>query len=184
MKLSLMLEKEIKTERLIIKSPQMDDAVELTELINDKSVVKWLSDIPFPYTVRHAEEFIERSQEKALKNESYNFTIFQNNKNIIGGIGLTEFRNQSCELGYWLGKKYWRNGFATEAVTGMLDFGFIQLNLIEIFASYKIGNEGSKRVLTKCGIQFNLEKQEFDSVLLKEETLIEMININAAEDQP
>ena len=40
MKLSLMLEKEIKTERLIIKSPQMDDAVELTELINDKSVVK------------------------------------------------------------------------------------------------------------------------------------------------
>ena len=50
MKLSLMLEKEIKTERLIIKSPQMDDAVELTELINDKSVVKWLSDIPFPYT--------------------------------------------------------------------------------------------------------------------------------------
>ena len=101
-----MLEKEIKTERLIIKSPQMDDAVELTELINDKSVVKWLSDIPFPYTVRHAEEFIERSQEKALKNESYNFMIFQNNK-MLGGIGLTEFRNQSCELGYWLGKKYW-----------------------------------------------------------------------------
>ena len=80
MKLSLMLEKEIKTERLIIKSPQMDDAVELTELINDKSVVKWLSDIPFPYTMRHAEEFIERAQEKALKNESYNFMIFQNNK--------------------------------------------------------------------------------------------------------
>ena len=48
MKLSLMLEKEIKTERLIIKSPQIDDAVELTELINYKSVVKWLSDIPFP----------------------------------------------------------------------------------------------------------------------------------------
>ena len=124
MKLSLMLEKEIKTERLIIKSPQMDDAVELTELINDKSVVKWLSDIPFPYTVRHAEEFIERAQEKALKNESYNFTIFQNDKKIIGGIGLTEFRNQSCELGYWLGKKYWSNGFATEAVNGILDFGF------------------------------------------------------------
>ena len=183
MKLSLMLEKEIKTERLIIKSPQMDDAVQLTELINDKSVVKWLSDIPFPYTVRHAEEFIERSQEKALKNESYNFMIFQKNK-MLGGIGLTEFRNQSCELGYWLGKKYWRNGFATEAVTGMLDFGFIQLNLIEIFASYKIGNEGSKRVLTKCGFQFNREKQEFDSVLLQEETLIEMIKINAAEDQP
>ena len=174
MKLSLMLEKEIKTERLIIKSPQMDDAVELTELINDKSVVKWLSDIPFPYTVRHAEEFIERAQEKALKNESYNFMIFQNNK-MIGGIGLTEFRKRSCELGYWLGKKYWGNGFATEAVNGILDFGFNNLKRKEIYAAYKLGNEGSKRVLKKCGFQFFREKEEFDSVTLKEESLIEMI---------
>ena len=177
-----MLEKEIKTERLTIKPPKMDDAVELTKLINEKSVVKWLSDIPFPYTMRHAEEFIERSQEKTLKNESYNFMIFQNN-NMLGGIGLTELNNQSSELGYWLGKKYWRNGFATEAVTGILDFGFVQLKLKEIFASYKIGNEGSKRVLTKCGFQFHREKQEFDSILLKEETLIEMIKINGTENQ-
>ena len=183
MRLFHMLRKEIRTERLLIKSPEIDHRFELTQLINDKDVSKWLSDIPFPYTLNHAEEFIQRSREKALKHETYNFMIFQNNK-MLGGIGLTDFRNQSCELGYWLGKKYWRYGFATEAVTGMLDFGFIQLNLIEIFASYKIGNEGSKRVLTKCGFQFNREKQEFDSVLLQEETLIEMIKINAAEDQP
>ena len=152
-----MCEKVIKTERLKLKSPQMDDGVGLTELINDKSVVKWLSDIPFPYTVRHAEEFIERAQEKALKNESYNFMIFQNNK-MIGGIGLTEFRKRSCELGYWLGKKYWGNGFATEAVNGILDFGFNNLKRKEIYAAYKLGNEGSKRVLKKCGFQFFREK--------------------------
>ena len=174
MRLSLMCEKVIKTERLKLKSPQMDDGVGLTELINDKSVVKWLSDIPFPYTVRHAEEFIERAQEKALKNESYNFMIFQNNK-MIGGIGLTEFRKRSCELGYWLGKKYWGNGFATEAVNGILDFGFNNLKRKEIYAAYKLGNEGSKRVLKKCGFQFFREKEEFDSVTLKEESLIEMI---------
>ena len=169
-----MFEKEIKTERLKLKSPQMDDGVGLTELINDKSVVKWLSDIPFPYTVRHAEEFIERAQEKALKNESYNFMIFQNNK-MIGGIGLTEFRKRSCELGYWLGKKYWGNGFATEAVNGILDFGFNNLKRKEIYAAYKLGNEGSKRVLKKCGFQFFREKEEFDSITQKEESLIEMV---------
>jgi len=169
-----MFEKEIKTERLKLKSPQMDDGVGLTELINDKSVVKWLSDIPFPYTVRHAEKFIEQAQEKALKNESYNFMIFQNNK-MIGGIGLTEFRERSCQLGYWLGKKYWGNGFATEAVNGILDFGFNNLERKEIYAAYKLGNDGSKRVLKKCGFRFFREKEEFDSVTLKEESLIEMI---------
>ena len=100
--------------------------------------------------------------------------IFQNNK-MIGGIGLTEFRKRSCELGYWLGKKYWGNGFATEAVNGILDFGFNNLKRKEIYAAYKLGNEGSKRVLKKCGFQFFREKEEFDSVTLKEERLIEMI---------
>ena len=55
-----MLIKDIKTERLIIKIPVIDDRFELTQLINDKHVIKWLSDMPFPYTLSHAEEFIER----------------------------------------------------------------------------------------------------------------------------
>ena len=169
-----MLMKEIRTERLLIKTPEINDKFELTQLINDKDVIKWLSDIPFPYTLNHAEEFIERSQEEVLKQESYNFMIFQDRK-MLGGIGFSEFNNKSCQVGYWLGKKYWGNGFATEAVKSILGFGFDQLNLEEIYAAYKIGNEGSKRVLTKCGFEFYREKREFDSVLLKEESLIEMI---------
>tara|TARA_Y100001970_G_C14193779_1_gene836914 strand:- start:1568 stop:2083 length:516 start_codon:yes stop_codon:yes gene_type:complete len=169
-----MLMKEIRTERLLIKTPEIDDKFELTQLINDKDVIKSLSEIPFPYTIRHAEEFIERSQEEVLKHESYNFMIFHDRK-MLGGIGLRDFNENSCELGYWLGKKYWGNGFASEAVNGILDFGFDQLNLEEIYAAYKIGNEGSKRVLTKCGFEFYREKKEFDSLLLKEESLIEMI---------
>ena len=67
-----MLMKEIRTERLLIKTPEIDDKFELTQLINDKDVIKWLSEIPFPYTLSHAEEFIERSRERVLKKESYN----------------------------------------------------------------------------------------------------------------
>ena len=109
-----------------------------------------------------------------MKRETYNFMIFKEKK-MLGGIGLTEFKKKSCELGYWLGKRYWGIGFATEAVFCILGFGFGQLNLEEIYAAYKIGNEGSKRVLTKCGFEFYREKKEFDSLLLKEESLIEMI---------
>lgn len=169
-----MLMKEIRTERLLIKTPEIDDKFELTQLINDKDVIKWLSEIPFPYTLSHAEEFIERSRERVLKQESYNFMIFQDKK-MIGGIGLSEFNNKSCQVGYWLGKKYWGNGFATEAVNGILDFGFKQLSLEEIFAAYKIDNDGSKRVLTKCGFQYCRKKYEYDSVLNEEVLLTEMI---------
>ena len=174
MRFSQMLKEVLITERLVIKSPEIDDKVELTQLINDYDVVQWLSTIPFPYTIGDAEDFIERSQEKILKQESYNFMIYQNNK-LLGGIALTEFNGPSCELGYWLGKRYWGNGFATEAVGGILKFGFDDLSLNEIYASYKIGNEASKNVLKKCGFHFYREFQEFDSVLEKNEQLIEMV---------
>ena len=169
-----MLMKEIRTERLLIKTPEIDDKFELTQLINDKDVIKWLSEIPFPYTLSHAEEFIERSRERVLKQESYNFMIFQDKK-MIGGIGLSEFNNKSCQVGYWLGKKYWGNGFATEALKSILDFGFDQLNLEEIFAAYKIGNDGSKMVLSKCGFEYFRKKCEYDSVLNEEALLTEVV---------
>ena len=169
-----MLIKEIRTERLLIKIPEINDKSELIQLINDKDVIKWLSEIPFPYTLNHAEEFIERSQERALKQESYNFMIFQDKK-MIGGIGLTEFNNQSCQVGYWLGKQYWGNGFATEALKSILNFGFDELNLEKIYAAYKIGNEGSIRVLTKCGFEYSRKKYEYDSELNEAVFLTEMI---------
>ena len=169
-----MLMKEIRTERLLIKTPEIDDKFELTQLINDKDVIKWLSDIPFPYTLNHAEEFIERSQQEALKQESYNFMIFHNGK-MMGGIGLRDLYNKSCQVGYWLGKQYWGNGFATEALKSILDFGFGQLNLEKIYAAYKIGNEGSIRVLAKCGFEYSRNKYEYDIELKEEALLIEMI---------
>ena len=169
-----MLMKEIRTERLLIKTPEIDDKFELTQLINDKHVIKWLSEIPFPYTLSHAEEFIERSRERVLKQESYNFMIFQDKK-MIGGIGLSEFNNKSCQVGYWLGKKYWGNGFATEALKSISDFGFGELNLEKIYAAYKIGNEGSIRVLNKSGFEYSRKKYEYDSVLNEEVFLTEMI---------
>ena len=169
-----MLMKEIRTERLLIKTPEINDKFELTQLINDKDVIKWLSEIPFPYTLSHAEEFIERSRERVLKQESYNFMIFQDKK-MIGGIGLSEFNNKSCQVGYWLGKQYWGNGFATEALKSILDFGFDHLNLEKIYAAYKNGNQGSIRVLTKCGFEYSRKKYEYDSVMNEEVFLTEMI---------
>ena len=94
---------------------------------------------------------------------------------MIGGIGLSEFNNNSCQVGYWLGKKYWGNGFATEALKSILDFGFHQLNLDKIYAAYKIGNEGSIRVLNKSGFEYSRKKYEYDSVLNEEVFLTEMI---------
>ena len=117
---------------------------------------------------------LRKNLEKVLKQEFKTYMIFHNKK-MIGGIELRDFNEHSCELGYWLGKKYWGKGFATEAVGRLLELGFDELNLNEIYAAYKVGNEASKKVLEKSGFQFYRLKEEFDSVLEKNEQLIEMV---------
>ena len=88
MRLSHMLKEVLKTERLVIKPPEIDDKIELTQLTNDYEVVQWLSNMPFPYQLEDAEVFIEQSQEKILKQEIKTYMIFHN-KNMLGGIAVS-----------------------------------------------------------------------------------------------
>lgn len=76
---------------------------------------------------------------------------------IIGMISLMNVseKNRNAEIGYWLGKKYWGKGYATEAVSLILRYGFKELKLFRIWARVFHPNLTSIRLLEKVG--FTLE---------------------------
>ena len=51
------------------------------------------------------------------------------------------------EVTYWLGKSYWGQGIATQALTAFLDM----VQVRPIFARVAKDNPASRRVLEKCG---------------------------------
>ena len=61
--------------------------------------------------------------------------------------------HRRAELGYWIGAPYWRKGFATEAASAALAFGFETLRLNRIYAHHFAGNTASQRVLEKIGMR-------------------------------
>ena len=73
-------------------------------------------------------------------------------RQLIGTVGLaiSDFDHQA-EIGYWLGRDYWGQGFCTEAVIAVLDYGFETLGLNRIFAQHIARNGASARVLEKAG---------------------------------
>lgn len=84
------------------------------------------------------------------------------NGRIVGSIGLhfkedtyLTSKDDECELGYWIGMPYWRNGYATEAVTRVLEYAFADLNVSTIWSSHYDGNYKSKSVLEKLGFVFH-----------------------------
>ena len=61
---------------------------------------------------------------------------------------------QSAEIGYWLGVKYWGNGYATEAARALIDHTFTELGCEALQAAARVTNPASRRVLEKCGFQW------------------------------
>ena len=134
---------EIKTKRLLIKKPQIRDKQKLILGLNDIDVCKWLENVPFPYSDKDADKWIN-----SLTNNNLEFNIFLEN-NLIGGVGLKE----DCRLGYWLGKDYWGNGYATEAGRELIEYAYKIIKIKKITARYMTENTSSAKVLEKLGFK-------------------------------
>ena len=148
----------IETERLIIRRFKIEDAQEVYECCNDYDVVKTTLGMPWPYTEEMAKGWILRQPAREESGTSYEFAIcFKDNPNkIVGCVSLMgiDQRAKRGEMGYWVGKKYWKQGIATEAAKAMIEFGFKKLGLHSIIARYFEINPASGRVMQKCGMTY------------------------------
>lgn len=85
----------------------------------------------------------------------------------IGWCGL-KYRPEMkmVDLGYRLMKKYWGQGYATEAARRCIEYGFQVLAMKKIFAAAHVDNTASQKVLEKVGMQF-IGRQIIDNCLTK-----------------
>lgn len=60
----------------------------------------------------------------------------------------------AAELGYWIAEQYWANGYATEASRVLTRRAFDELGVKRIYATYRVENARSKRVLEKLGFEY------------------------------
>ena len=60
----------------------------------------------------------------------------------------------AAEIGYWVGRPHWGNGFATEAARALIDHAFETTRIAAVVASCRVINETSRRVLEKCGLHY------------------------------
>ena len=152
---------ELQSQRLLLKKPGPDDLDALVAQIGDWEVAKWLSRVPYPYTLDDARDWLDSNRLHAL-----NFNIYRRDS-LIGGVGLTADDDDYFELGYWLGRDHWGNGYATEAARCLLDHATNELKMSNIKSSYMLGNGDSANVLKKLGFR-EIGESEIYSIALGE----------------
>lgn len=146
----------IRTKRLLLRPYLLSDAGDLQRLAGDFDVAKGTLLMPHPYDDGMAEEFITAQEKTIAEDGAFNLGIFsRETEELIGGIALGVNKEHStAELGFWIGKPYWGNGYCTEAVAAMVEFGFTALGLRRIFAEHFTDNPASGRVLEKLGFVY------------------------------
>lgn len=151
-------------------------AESMQQLANDFEVAKWTR-LPYPYPPNGAVQFISH---QIMERDAGNAFIFamENDNTFVGACGLHNVTNDDGpELGYWVGKQYWGNGYATRATQQLVRFGFEHLRLKRIHAHAIESNNASRRVLEKSGFRFLGLKEHFDKHIQQPHTRIALYEI-------
>ncbi|NBC32437.1 MAG: GNAT family N-acetyltransferase [Alphaproteobacteria bacterium] len=149
----------LETRRLLLRRHRPEDAPALVRALDNWAVVKWLAEVPLPYTLEQALDWIALTRTAWQQGRDYQLLItLKPGGTVIGQIGLrvdTPFEpvERSAELGYWLAEADWGHGYGPEAAGAMVDFGFRRLGLDRIRATCLPDNHRSLTVLTGLGLR-------------------------------
>jgi RimJ/RimL family protein N-acetyltransferase len=144
----------IRTERLLLRPLRPEDAEPICAQITDWEVMRWLSQPPWPYTLQDAVGFIQSCSAHDLTTTA--FAIAREGA-LIGVIdmrinrALLPQRGPGPNLGYWLGRAHWGNGYVTEAARGLLTCAFAAGVGETVYSGAFADNTASLRVLEKLG---------------------------------
>lgn len=138
----------MKTARLRLRPVVNGDAARIAVLAGDWEVASMTGRIPYPYSEEEAQYWISgvAASEKVFGIE------FRGE--LIGICGFTLDEDGSAELGYWIGREYWGEGFATEAAREVMRYGFAKGGVRRFICKHLTGNPASERVIRKLGFKY------------------------------
>lgn len=84
------------------------------------------------------------------------FLVRKSDQTLVGGITVSRMLRgvaQSCSIGYWVGEPFTRQGYMSEAVTGLYREIFETMQFHRIEAACLPNNDASIKLLEKIGFQ-------------------------------
>lgn len=134
---------ELRTPRLRLRQRRRGDVPAFLDGLNDWEVVRWLTVVPYPYTLDDVDDWLARRKPIAVGNA--HFTIERPDMGMIGVVSLDN------HLGYWLARAQHGRGYMTEACVALLEWHFASRPDDVVPSSYHVGNDASAAVQRKLG---------------------------------
>jgi ribosomal-protein-alanine N-acetyltransferase len=143
----------IETDRLILNKISMDDQMDIWELFGDEQVTTF-TDFSTRVNYEDSKKVLDYFISCYEQREQYRFAIrLKETNEMIGTFGLFAFDDTSdlAEIGYELKRKYWKKGYMTECLGGIVETFFLKMNGHRLEAIITPENIDSEKMLVRCG---------------------------------
>lgn len=145
---------KIETARLVLRPWTIEDAEPLFKYAADPLVG--------PAAGWNVHESVEDSRriirEILSENGTFAVIIKENGPEPVGSIGYFPCTAAEAggapEIGYWIARPFWGNGYIPEAVEALLALLFRTEKHPQVWCAHFTGNEKSRRVIEKCGFAY------------------------------
>jgi len=140
-----------RTERLLLRPGWAEDAPALARAIADEAIVRNLGTAPWPYGEAEAREFLAKPRDPVLPK----FLLMRRTDGepeLIGAAGFGRKPSGEVEIGYWIARAHWGQGYATEACRQLVEIART-IGLCRLHAAHFADNPASGRVLEKLGFR-------------------------------
>jgi RimJ/RimL family protein N-acetyltransferase len=151
----------METERLFLRRYAEKDKKHFIALFTDVAVMKYVGNGVM--TGEQAEAFWRKLFETLYPQNFNIWAVFTRaDSRYVGHAGIypRPAKKQDWEFVYFLNRESWGKGYATEIARRIVEYGFEELNLPEVFATVDDEHSASIRILEKSGMNF--ERFEFD----------------------
>jgi RimJ/RimL family protein N-acetyltransferase len=149
----------LRTDRLLLRTFRLDDLPHYAVLNAHPEVAKYLGGT---LTQEDSDEIAEWANEVyELDHMGLLAVERREDGRFLGMCGLHHQSSmpKDVEVAWRLAHEHWGNGYATEAATAWLDYGFDTLGLPEIISMTDEANERSRAVMRRLGMRFDRVQQ-------------------------
>jgi len=139
----------LETDRLIIRRFREDDWQDMYEYLSQESVVKYEPYDPFTL------EDCKQSAAGRSKNDSFFAVCLKEDNKLIGHVYFNQQQPLdflTWEMGYVFNPAYYGKGYATEACTRVMKYGFEELGAHRVMARCNPENAPSWRLMERLSM--------------------------------
>ena len=147
---------ELKTERLLVRKFDTNDAEFILHLLNQPSFIRFIGD-KHVRTVDDATKYLSTGPIESYNRNGFGLYLVQlsDSKEPIGMCGVLKRESlPDPDLGFAFLPKYWGKGYAFEAASAALGQARDVFRLSRILAITNPDNDASIKLLAKLGFQF------------------------------